>query len=71
MNQLFLKYLNSVKLFEAPNDQGADKPPIKVDSVDNRGKNENKDVVGREEDEKKPDEENEKTGRHPTLPAHD
>ena len=55
---MFTKYLNSVKLFEASNDQGA-KPEIKVDSVDNRKPNENKDVVGREEDEKKPDEENE------------
>src|SRR5216684_2362549 len=51
MNPLFLKYLNSVKLFEAPNDQG--KPEIKVESVDNRKENANKDVVNKDEDEKK------------------
>ncbi len=50
MNPLFLKYLNSVKLFEAPNDQG--KPEIKVESVDNRKENANKDVVSKDEDEK-------------------
>jgi hypothetical protein len=45
---MFIKYLNSVKLFESPNDQG--KPEIKVESVDNRKATDNKDVVNWEDD---------------------
>ena len=50
MNPLFLKYLNSVKLFDAPNDQG--KPAVVIDSVDNRKDRdkEDKDVVQKEDD---------------------
>lgn len=55
MNELLLKYLNSVKVFDAPNDQGAEKPKIVIESVDNRKDraNENKDVVNKDEDEDK------------------
>src|SRR6266849_7641587 len=55
MNSLSLKYLNSVKSFETHNDQG--KPEIKMESVDNRKENANKDVVNKDEDEKKEEQE--------------
>lgn len=40
MKHLLTKYLNSVVVFEGPNDQGtqSEKPKIEVDSVDNRNK---------------------------------
>ena len=50
MNELLLKYLNSVKLFEAPNDQGS--PKLVIESVDNRKDRdkENKNVVLQDSD---------------------
>lgn len=64
MNKLLQKYLNSVAVFEAPNDKG--RPEIKVDVVDNRedknndaGNNKNENEKKEEQEEQEGEDENE------------
>jgi hypothetical protein len=61
MNELLLKYLNSVKLFEAPNDQGSSEPKLVIESVDNRKDRdeEDKNVVLQDDGDKTEDDEEE------------
>ena len=59
MKELLLKYLNSAKLFDAPNDQGIAPPKLVIESIDNRKDRdkENKNVVLQDDGDKTEDDE--------------
>lgn len=58
MNKLLEKYLNSIAVFEAPNDQGTKRPDIKVDVVDN-SKDKDDDTGNNENENEKEEEQKE------------